>query len=901
MALGDVSNALHADDLVAVQVQEFQSCIHVLRQVLWIDGHCIAQVKWEVDALKIQGHVADVSLIVIRGQTSVLDHCEELRTRGDHRSGDAGSALVVLHFEEGRLWPAVVVRLRCLDGRPELREPGDKASLPLVLIPIVADAHVENFRGTELLHALLDQLGRLAERVGIAAITHAKDAEADAIQLLWRQSGGRKGAPEEASVLREVAMTASGAHHDADRSSSSCLQLFHVAELIEVAGAADLDASLCTKACKLLGHLLGDSSVGSECDEHRLANGISLLEAILQRSHVLCELGGLRLHAGVAVLQVHLELALELLRHGRRAPHELGVAILAVQELHHISCDLLRVQDEGVCPLLGQARVEAVQWPVAALHGIALVQRHGRQACLEEAVLNARSVAHKQGRSIVLLSLGKGLHALLVVGTDGDRCDVDMLVGHGHGAQVLLPLVAASLGELCHCTHRRRLRRLTAGVGVDLCVKHNNLHVVAAGDGMVNASVANVVGPTVTAKHPHRWLGEQVFQAHELANLLGVALLGLQQWQDLVTEALGDHAVLAKLQPLLQKAPQRNAQRLARACQAGLHAVPELAAALTDVNDLTQSILCIVLEKGVAPSSALARLLVLDVWNPTSSSTPNAAAACCVGHDQSLAKHLRHQFGVRCLAATFASSRELQQGLLELRALQGVRIEALAAVRDAHGVVPVGSMTLLDRLNAIKHGECAHGACIGAHLATCAVVRRCLDAEVESSISVATGSLPGIESIRGLLKLRVGQEEGSDHSVGADGAAHVALDALVHVDDRHRLGHTPLGEAGLRQRHAAISLDFADLQLMSAHGLHLVQNLRDVGWRCLHALLGIVGLPVAVDGGPGSCIVLDRAERFDGCLHGLDVLIHDGIALVLVRLLHSVLQQGKGLLRRQNA
>ena len=45
---------------------------------------------------------------------------------------------------------------------------------------------------------------------------------------------------------------------------------------------------------------------------------------------------------------------------------------------------------------------------------------------------------------------------------------IEALVGHGHGAEVLLPLVPARLGELGHGAHGRALGALAPRVAVDL-------------------------------------------------------------------------------------------------------------------------------------------------------------------------------------------------------------------------------------------------------------------------------------------------------------------------------------------------------------------------------------------------------------------------------------------------
>mmetsp|Transcript_14989 Transcript_14989/g.35373 ORF Transcript_14989/g.35373 Transcript_14989/m.35373 type:complete len:203 (-) Transcript_14989:1605-2213(-) len=87
---------------------------------------------------------------------------------------------------------------------------------------------------------------------------------------------------------------------------------------------------------------------------------------------------------------------------------------------------------------------------------------------------------------------------------------------------------------------------------------------------------------------------------------------------------------------------------------------------------------------------------------------------------------------------------------------------------------------------------------------------------------------------------------------------------------------------------------------MASHRLDLVQYFGDVGRWSLRAGLGVDHLRVGLQSGPRRCVVLDGAERFDGSLHGLDVLVDDRVALVLVGLLHRVLQQRQGLLRGEH-
>ena len=56
--------------------------------------------------------------------------------------------------------------------------------------------------------------------------------------------------------------------------------------------------------------------------------------------------------------------------------------------------------------------------------------------------------------------------------------------------------------ELRHRAARRRLRRLAAGVRVDLGVEHQDVDVAAGGEHVVEAAEADVVGPAVAADDP---------------------------------------------------------------------------------------------------------------------------------------------------------------------------------------------------------------------------------------------------------------------------------------------------------------------------------------------------------------------------------------------------------------
>jgi hypothetical protein len=91
-----------------------------------------------------------------------------------------------------------------------------------------------------------------------------------------------------------------------------------------------------------------------------------------------------------------------------------------------------------------------------------------------------------------------------------------MAVGHRHETEIFLRAALAGDRELRRGRHRRRLRLLAAGVRVDLGVEHEHVDVGAAGQHVVEAAVADVVGPAVTADDPHGFLDEIVGERAQL-------------------------------------------------------------------------------------------------------------------------------------------------------------------------------------------------------------------------------------------------------------------------------------------------------------------------------------------------------------------------------------------------
>ena len=138
--------------------------------------------------------------------------------------------------------------------------------------------------------------------------------------------------------------------------------------------------------------------------------------------------------------------------------------------------------------------------------------------------------------------LDERLRGLGVVGADGDLGDVDVAVGPGDGAEVLLADALAGGGELGDRAAGGRLGRLTAGVGVHLGVEHEDVDVPAARQDMVEAAEADVVGPPVATDDPdalaHQGPGDRRQVERRAAVLVGVGQ-GCRARLDQLGHALG--------------------------------------------------------------------------------------------------------------------------------------------------------------------------------------------------------------------------------------------------------------------------------------------------------------------------------------------------------------------------
>ena len=150
---------------------------------------------------------------------------------------------------------------------------------------------------------------------------------------------------------------------------------------------------------------------------------------------------------------------------------------------------------------LGAApRVEAVERPHARVDRQLLLGRAVRHVV---AVRDAVAVGDDERRSRVRLGFEKGLDGLAHLRAEGHARHIHVAVHVGEQTEVLLLGRLAGRRELGHRAERRRLRLLAAGIRIDLGVEHEDVHVTLAGQDVIEAAVADVVGPPV-ARQPAR-------------------------------------------------------------------------------------------------------------------------------------------------------------------------------------------------------------------------------------------------------------------------------------------------------------------------------------------------------------------------------------------------------------
>ena len=305
----------------------------------------------------------------------------------------------------------------------------------------------------------------------------------------------------------------------------------------------------------------------------------------------------------------------------------------------------------------------------------------------------------------------------------------------------------------------------------------------------------------------------------------------------------------------------------------------------------------VILKEGVAPCGTVA-LLIGAVGRGSRGTAPDGGAAGGVGNIHMVAEQLGDETGIAGLGATGAGAGELQHGLLELAALDGIILHILLLGDLADAVI---KHILLFELTLLRnHRQGAHRAHADTHAAAHAVQRRHGHGVLIHTLALAGLHIHDLSGLGSVLSLLGSESEGTDGGVGADIGALVALDALGGVPGGDRHGHAALLISGSAQLELAVHMihEGGNGQAVAVHLAHGFQDLLDH----LHQLglavqlLGLLGVHSVGPLGGNVDLLIGGGAQIDG----LVVHVHDVLALLQVGGLGLLLHVGDGLLLRHD-
>ena len=215
---------------------------------------------------------------------------------------------------------------------------------------------------------------------------------------------------------------------------------------------------------------------------------------------------------GPAAIQLDLGLAAQLTGALRLAEGEHAETVLARHRFGQGPARTAGIELKWILAPLGAAGVVAVEKPAARIHRRFLVLHSLGHV---DAVGDAVGVGQDQGGPGIALGFQKRPHGVLIAGTHGHAGHIDGAVGHRHQAQVFLRGGLAGGGEFCHGRPGRGLRHLAAGVGVHLRIEHQGVDIPAAGQHVIEATKADVVGPAIPAHQPDTLLHQGIGQLQQ--------------------------------------------------------------------------------------------------------------------------------------------------------------------------------------------------------------------------------------------------------------------------------------------------------------------------------------------------------------------------------------------------
>ncbi|MBV6467451.1 MAG: hypothetical protein PGMFKBFP_02812 [Anaerolineales bacterium] len=595
-----------------------------------------------------------------------------------------------------------------------------------------------------------------------------------------------------------------------------------------------------------------------------------------------------------AVLDSGLRFLHQFLGAGFVAEGEHLVARLVVGVILQRDGRLFGFDGERILARQGETRVVAIDRPGARIDGELLLLQAARQVV---AVRDAVTVGDDERGAVVGFGFDEGAQRLLVVEAHRHARHVDVAVGHGDQAEVLLGESLAAHRELGDRRHGRGFAGLSAGVGIDFRVQHQHVDVAPAGEDVVQPAVADVVGPAVAADDPDGTLDEAVGYGEEFAGA-GVFAGGefFPQRRDALA-LFGD----ARLGGLVRR-QQAVHQRLSDLGGEGRQKFTRVFVLLVEREAHPQPELGVVFEERVRPGRA-ASVRAHRPGSRRQVAAVDGGAARGVGDDGAVAEELRDEFDVGRLAAAGAGAAELEERAEQLRIFDRGGVEQRAVqVGDGEEEIPVGRFRFAQgRLRRHVEGLAPdlrlvlRGAGVHAQRAAGAVFGRDLHGVGEALRKFLEFRRHVFERFR-----RVGREFFvvdllADDRVRADEHALAALDAQVGFPDRdfeRQVALLPLGGAG---REGAVHGEGGDGDVVALVVNDRAEDFLDERGR------------VRRDRGPARRLRrdlrrdLDLEQVGDGRVHRVEVLTDDGLAALAVGLLDAAFDLGDGGFARQHA
>ena len=111
---------------------------------------------------------------------------------------------------------------------------------------------------------------------------------------------------------------------------------------------------------------------------------------------------------------------------------------------------------------------------------------------------------------MIRFGFADGFQRLLLVGAHGNLGNVYIAIGHGHEAQVFLADPLAGRGKFGNSCRRRRFGRLATRVGIDFRIEDEDVDIFPCCQYMVEAAVADIIGPAVAAEDPVAAFDEEI-------------------------------------------------------------------------------------------------------------------------------------------------------------------------------------------------------------------------------------------------------------------------------------------------------------------------------------------------------------------------------------------------------